>query len=120
FRLRTYTHAPMRFFSKFVDSNDREIRRLQPSVDEINALEPELEPLGDDEIRSQFAEIRDEIRALAVEDEPSDEELTHPDLERRRELAKDRRKRQNDRIQKALDEALPEVFAMTREAFKRT
>ena len=42
----------MRFFSKFVDSNDREIRRLQPYVDEINALEPEFEALSDDEIRN--------------------------------------------------------------------
>jgi preprotein translocase subunit SecA len=110
----------MRFFSKFVDSNDREIRRIQPYVDEINALEPEFERLSDDEIRTQFADIREEIRAIAVEEEPSEEELTHPDLERRRELGKDRRKRQNERIQKALDEALPEVFAMGREAMKRT
>src|SRR4051812_16647323 len=100
----------MRFFSKFVDSNDREIRRLQPSVDEINQLEAEFEGLSDEEIRTQFAEIRDEVRALAVEEAPSEDELTPPDLERRRELGKDRRKRQNERIQKALDEALPEVF----------
>ena len=28
----------MRFLSKFVDSNDRELRRLQPVVDEANPL----------------------------------------------------------------------------------
>src|ERR671910_926659 len=42
------------------------------------------------------------------------------DLERRRELRKERRKRENQRLQKALDDVLPEVFAMTREAMKRT
>src|SRR3954452_12625940 len=110
----------MRFFSRFVDSNDREVRRLQPLIDEINALEPEFERLSDDEIRAQFSDIRDEIRTVAVEEEPSEEERTHPDLERRRELAKDRRTRQNERVQKALDDALPEVFAMGREAMKRT
>src|SRR4051794_14197539 len=110
----------MRFFSRFVDSNDREVRRLQPLIDEINALEPEFERLSDDEIRAQFSDIRDEIRTVAVEEEPSEEERTHPDLERRRELAKDRRSRQNERVQKALDDALPEVFAMGREAMKRT
>ena len=52
----------MRFLSRFVDSNDREIRRLQPLVDETNALEAEIEALSDDEIRAQFAEIRAEIR----------------------------------------------------------
>src|SRR6476661_10949664 len=110
----------MKLFSRFVDSNDRELRRLQPQVDEINALEAEFEGLSAEEIRAQFAEIREEIRALAVEEEPSEEERTHPDLERRRELTKDRRKRQNERLQKAMDDALPEVFAMTREAVRRT
>ena len=78
----------MKFFSRFVDSNDREIRRLQPVVDEANALEPEIEALSDEEIRARFAEIRDEILEVAEPDEPSEDELEHPDLERRRELAK--------------------------------
>jgi preprotein translocase subunit SecA len=110
----------MRLLSRFVDSNDREVRRIQPLVDEANALEAEFEALSDDEIRAQIAEIRDEIRAVAQPDEPSDDELHHPDLERRRELTKARRKRENERIQKALDDVLPEVFAMGREAMKRT
>jgi preprotein translocase subunit SecA len=110
----------MRFLSRFVDSNDRELRRIQPSVDEANALEAELEALPDDEIRARFTEIRDEIREIAVPDEPSDDELHHPDLERRRELTRERRKRENARLQAALDEVLPEVFAMAREAMRRT
>jgi preprotein translocase subunit SecA len=110
----------MKFLSRFVDSNDREIRRIDPFVAETNALEAEYEALSDEEIRTQFAEIRDEIREIATPDEPSEDELQHPDLERRRELAKDRRKRENERIQKALDDVLPEVFAMSREAMKRT
>src|SRR6187551_1960174 len=110
----------MRLFSRFVDSNDRELRRIQPHVDEINRLEPEFEALSDDQIRAQFAEIRTEILELAVPDEPSEDERHHPDLERRRELKRDRRKRENERLDKALDDALPEVFAMSREAMKRT
>jgi preprotein translocase subunit SecA len=110
----------MRFLSKFVDSNDRELRRIQPWVDEANALEAEFEAMSQEDMRAQFAEIRDEVREAAKPEEPSDDELHHPDLERRRELAKARRKRENERLQKALDEALPEVFAMAREAMKRT
>ncbi len=110
----------MRLLSRFVDSNEREVRRLQPLVDAINALEPEIQALSDEEIRAQFADIRDEIRATAVPDEPSEDELHHPELERRRELKKARRARESERIQKALDDVLPEVFAMTREAFVRT
>ncbi len=110
----------MRFLSKFVDSNDRELKRLQPMVDEVNALEAEFEGMSDADIRAQFAEIRDEIRELATSGEPSEDELTHPEPERRRELRKERRKKENEAIQRALDEAMPEVFAMVREAFKRT
>jgi preprotein translocase subunit SecA len=110
----------MKFLSRFVDSNDRELRRIQPWVDEINALEAEFEALSDDQIRAQMAEIREEIRGSALSEEPSEDELHHEDLERRRELTKARRKRENERLQKALDDVLPEVFAMTREAMKRT
>ena len=110
----------MRFLSRFVDSNDRELRRIQPWVDEANSFEAEFEGLSDEQIRAQFAEIREEVRAAAEPEPPSDDELHHEDLERRRELTKARRKRENEHIQKALDDALPEVFAMTREAMKRT
>src|SRR4029079_469788 len=110
----------MRFLSKFVDSNDRELRRIQPLIDEANELEAEISALTDDEIRDRFAEISDENLEVAVPGEPSEDELTHPDLERRREIAKDRRKREQEEVQAALDDVLPDVFAMGREAMRRT
>src|SRR4029079_593764 len=110
----------MRFLNRFVDSNDREIRRLQPMVDQTNALEAEYEALSDADLRAHFAELRAKITEVAVPDEPSEDELHHPDLERRRELGKERRKKENARIQGALDDILPEVFAMAREAMQRT
>jgi preprotein translocase subunit SecA len=110
----------MRFLSRFVDSNDRELRRIQQDIDEANDLEPEIQALSDEEIRQRFAEVRDEVRELAEPDEPTEDELHHPDLERRRELMKERRKRENARIQDALDDVLPDVFAMAREAMQRT
>ena len=110
----------MRLFSRFVDSNDREIRRLQPIVDATNGLEARYEAMSDDDIRAEMAEIRAEIREVATPGEPSEDELHHPELERRRELKRERRKRENERLQKALDDVIPEVFAMTREAMKRT
>jgi preprotein translocase subunit SecA len=108
------------FLSRFVDSNDRELKRIQPFVDAANALEAEIRGLTDAEIRERFAAIRTEVAEAAVPDDPSDDELHHPDLERRRELAKARRKDELARIQVALDAALSEVFAMAREAMQRT
>src|SRR3954470_4176179 len=110
----------MRFLSRFVDSNDRELREIQPLVDEANGLEPEIQALSDEEIRARMDVIRAEIREAAEPDAPSDDELHHEEPERRRELPKDRRTRQNERVQKALDDAAPEVFAMAREAMHRT
>jgi preprotein translocase subunit SecA len=108
------------FLSRFVDSNDRELRRIQPLVDRTNELEPEMQERSDEEIRAFVEELRDEIRDAGEPEEPSDDELHHPEIERRRELARERRKREQEKLQEAMDRALPEVFAATREAMVRT
>src|SRR4051794_12761585 len=108
------------FLNRFIDSNDREIKRIQPLVDQINGLEAEFEALSDDGIRERIATIRAEIAEDAAPEEPSEDEVENDDLERRRELAKERQKRDNLRLQKVLDAALPEVFAAGREGMKRT
>jgi preprotein translocase subunit SecA len=110
----------MRFLSRFFDSNDRELSRIQPLIDRTNELEPEYEALSDAEIRERIDEIRAEIAEEAAPEEPTEDELHHPDSERRRDLAKARRKRENEQLQKVLDELIPEVFAAGREAMKRT
>jgi len=110
----------MRFLSRFFDSNDREIARIQPLVDRINELEPEYEALSDAEIRGRVDIIRADLAEASAPDEPSDDELHSPDSERRRELAKARHKHENERLGGALDEVLPEVFAAAREASRRT
>jgi preprotein translocase subunit SecA len=110
----------MRFLSRFFDSNDRELGKLQPLIDRTNELEPEYESLSDEEIRERIDLIRTDILEAAEPEEPSEDELAHPDLERRRDLAKARRRRENERLGKALDDVIPEVFAAGREAMKRT
>jgi preprotein translocase subunit SecA len=108
------------FLSRFVDSNDRELHRIEPLVERINELEPEMQARSDEELRAFVDEIRDEIREAGVAEEPSDDELHHPERERRREIKKDRLKREHDRIQDAMDRVLPEVYAAAREAMQRT
>jgi preprotein translocase subunit SecA len=108
------------FLSRFVDSNDRELKRIQPFVDEANELEAEIQALSDTEIRDRFQAILAEIREDVVPEDPSDDERHHPDLERRRELGKARKRRDLDAMQAALDGVLPDVFAMGREAMRRT
>src|SRR5699024_484426 len=58
-RLRGYTRKPMmKFISRLVDSNDREVRRLEPLVERINALEPEYEAMSDADLRGTTATLR--------------------------------------------------------------
>ena len=110
----------MRFLARFFDSNDREISRIQPLIDRSNDLEPEYQELSDEEIRERIDLIKEEIQEAAAPEEPSEDELHSPDLERRRDLGRARRKRELERTQKALDAVIPEVFAAGREAMKRT
>ncbi len=43
----------------FGTANDRELKRLRPFVAEINALEPQLQQLSDDQLRAKTAEFRE-------------------------------------------------------------
>ena len=46
-------------FSKIIgDPNERVLKKFRPLVDSINALEPGLEPLSDDEIRRKTGELK--------------------------------------------------------------
>jgi preprotein translocase subunit SecA len=45
-----------------VDSNEKELRRLQPLVDSINQLEPEFQKLSDDELRAKTEEFKARLK----------------------------------------------------------
>ena len=45
----------------FGSANDRRVKRYQPQVDAINALEPEMQRLTDDELRGKTAEFRQQL-----------------------------------------------------------
>jgi len=106
--------------NRLMDSNEREVKRLQRFVDQINALEPEFEGLSDADIRARMAALRAEIAEEAEPEEASEEELEQSERERRWELARERRKRDLAALREALDERLPEVFAAAREVSRRS
>jgi preprotein translocase subunit SecA len=108
------------FLSRFVDSNDRELHRIEPLVERITELEPEMQERSDEELRALVDELRDEIREAGEPEEPSEDERHHSDREHRREITRERLKREHERLQDAMDKALPEIFAVTREAMQRT
>src|SRR5512136_1618401 len=61
----------VKWFSSLIDSNEKELKRLQPLVDDMNSLEPELEKLSDAELRAKT----DEFKARLKEGEDLDDLL---------------------------------------------
>lgn len=45
----------------FGETNEQRLRRLQPIVDEINRLEPEIQKLSDDQLRAKTDEFKDRL-----------------------------------------------------------
>src|SRR5690606_30316736 len=47
----------------FGSANDRHVKKYQPRVDAINALEPEYAALSDDQLQAKTQEFRDQLAA---------------------------------------------------------
>jgi preprotein translocase subunit SecA len=60
-----------KLFSGLIDSNEKELKRLQPLVSQINLLEPEYEALSDAELNAKT----DEFKARLADGESLDEVL---------------------------------------------
>jgi preprotein translocase subunit SecA len=99
--------------------NEAHLSRLRPVVAQINSLEEHYAALTDEQIREEMAEVRAEVAQNAAPTPPSDDELTHPDRERRADIRRGREKQDLKRLQAALDDVLPDVFAAVREVSRR-
>jgi preprotein translocase SecA subunit len=107
--------------------NEREIKRIRPIVEEISSLEPDLQKLGDADLRAKTDEFKEKIRHATVESRAALDEIqaqvAAADAERREELkteAENLEKQLREAESEALDGILPEAFAAVREASKRT
>jgi preprotein translocase subunit SecA len=131
-----------RLFGSFIDSNEKEISRLESSVKIINNLEPDFERLSPDQLRAKTSEFKERV-AQATSSNRDEVEKARQELAEKRKCETDAgnalmqeelsgeckdledqlKKRQEELSSaenKALDEILPEAFAAVREASKRT
>ena len=107
--------------------NEREIKRIRPLVEAINALEPEYQKLTDAEIRAKTDEFRERIKeataALRAALDEAQAQAAAESAERREELkteAESLDKQLRQAVADVLDGILPEAFAAVREASRRT
>ncbi len=111
----------------FGDASDREVKRLQPIVNQTNTLGPEFERMSDDELRGQTeafratiaeraGELRQQLAAARVEwlGEPDATIQAQLRIEVQR-IEKEMRAAEAD----AMQEILPRAFAAVREAATR-
>ncbi|NOX96569.1 MAG: preprotein translocase subunit SecA [Nitrospirae bacterium] len=105
----------------FKTKNERELQRLQRTVDEVNVLEPAISALSDEELRAKTEEFRKRIeentKALSGELETLREERAASGSDEEKQRIKEKIKHCQNRI---LDPILPEAFAVVRETAKRT
>jgi preprotein translocase subunit SecA len=81
--------------------HERDIKRIQPLIEAINSLEPEMKKLSDAELTARTAALKAEVAARLEGVEDND-----PDIKRK--------------LQEALEPALMPAFAAAREAGRRT
>jgi preprotein translocase subunit SecA len=95
----------------FGTRNEREVKRMLPRVEAINALEPKIKSLSDEQLRGKTEEFRARIaeRLSHVADEPD------ADPDRLKQIDDERLQAINE----VLDELLVEAFAVVREAGRR-
>jgi preprotein translocase subunit SecA len=91
----------------FGSANERLLKRLWPIVGEINALEPKMQRLSDDELRAYTSRFREHVEKRVAE-----ADLPGGTLEEQKRALR-------AAVDAALDEILVEAFAVVREASRR-
>jgi preprotein translocase subunit SecA len=97
-----------KFLNNLFDSNEKQLNKIQPIVDQINELEDEYTKLSDKELRGKTQEFREFLNVDLKRCREEFEELEKSELREVLEAEKEK-----------MYEILPEAFAAVREASKR-
>ena len=104
----------------FGTQNDREIAKTANVVGAINAFEEKVASLSDEDMRARFLEIREQVIARKKEQEPEIEKIRE---QIRLAVSDQDKNKHKKRLKEAkngmLDDVLPEVYALVREASRR-
>ena len=94
----------------FGSKHERDVKRMLPIVQQINALEPTISKLSDDGLREKTAEFRTRLRPYVERLDTAKKEIPRDEMTVKAAQAD---------LQAALDDLLPEAFAVAREGGKR-
>ncbi|MBE0654918.1 MAG: preprotein translocase subunit SecA, partial [Bacteroidales bacterium] len=107
---------------------ERDLREIQPFVDKIKSIYPDIERLTNDELRERSTVIRKKVREYVLEEEAEAEGLRKKAEDYKIEITEKEafysqldklEKTIDEKFEQVLDEVLPEVFAIVKETSKR-
>ena len=115
------------FISKiFGNKASRDMKEIQPWVEKVKAVYPEISKLSNDELRAKTQELKQIIKNSAVEENEKIEELKatieDTELEKREAIFSQIDKLEKevlDKYEKALNEVLPTAFAIVKDTARR-
>jgi preprotein translocase subunit SecA len=110
------------FLKKIVGTqNERELKKLDPLIQKINALEPEVSALSDDALKSKTDEFREHLKKkeslVAAEIAEFEERFKESTSNQEKDKIKNKLKILRNKI---YEDILPQAFAVVREVAKRT
>ena len=110
----------------FGDKSSRDMKKIQPFVEKVKAESPKIEALDNDALRARTQEIRKYVQAAATSQKEEVERLKSTiegtPLDERADIFAKIDKIEKDALEeyeKALDEVMPEVYAIVKETARR-
>ena len=112
--------------SLFGDKSSRDMKLIQPLVEKVKAISPQIEALDNDALRARTKELQQQVQSSASEQKAKIAELkaTIEDtpIDERADIFAQIDKIEKevlDIYEKALDDVMPEVFAIVKETARR-
>ena len=112
--------------SLFGDKSSRDMKLIQPLVEKIKAVSPKVEALDNDALRQRTKELQQQVQSSATEQKNRIAELKakieDTPIDERADIFAQIDKIEKevlDIYEKALDEVMPEVFAIVKETARR-
>ncbi|WP_020404581.1 preprotein translocase subunit SecA [Gracilimonas tropica] len=113
----------------FGSKSERDIKKIQPIVDEIKSYEEQMKKLSDDELKAKTEEFRQKIKDATADTVArikeikqqldNIEELTPAEHRELAEQLDEMEQQELDTIEDVLDEILPEAFAVLKDTCRR-
>ena len=112
--------------SLFGDKSSRDMKLIQPLVEKVKAVSPKIEALDNDALRQRTKELQQQVQSSATEQKNRIAELKakieDTPIDERADIFAQIDKIEKevlDIYEKALDEVMPEVFAIVKETARR-